>query len=151
MNWLDRIVEKWNFLVSKVRPVWDVIVAIFRGIGKVFALLWKYIFMFRGIIISAPLAAAAVIVSVWARKNLPEMVEITHLVLDKEAEGSIFGLFVMTTEAISRDVAVFVPLVLTGICIVMTILSKRTLYPWLIGCLTLCLPIVMYLLNTYPT
>ena len=150
MNWLDRIVEKWNWLVGKVRPVWDVIAAIFRGIGRVFALAWKYIFLFRGIIISAPLAAAAVIVATWGQKNLPEMVEITHIVLDKDAEGAIFGLFAMTTETISRDVAVFAPLTLTGVCIVMTILSKRTLYPWLIGMLTLCLPIVMYLLNTYP-
>ena len=150
MNWLDRIVEKWNWLVGKVRPVWDVIAAIFRGIGRVFALTWKYIFLFRGIIISAPLAAAAVIVAAWGRKNLPDMVEITHVALNREAEGAIFGMFVMNTEFISQDVAVYVPLTLTGICVVMTILSKRTLYPWLIGVLTLCLPIVMYLLNIYP-
>lgn len=150
MNWLDRIVEKWNWLVGKVRPVWDVTVSIFSGIGRVFALLWKYIYMFRGILLSAPVAAAAVLIASWGQKNLPEMVEITHLLVDKEAEGAIFGLFVMTTEQISRDVAIMAPLAMTAVCLICTILSKRTLYPWLISLLTLCLPFVMYLLNTYP-
>lgn len=150
MNWLDKIVEKWNWLVGKVRPVWEATKNVFGSIGHVFALLWKYIYMFRGILISAPVAAAAVLVASWGQKNLPEMVDITHVVVDKEAEGALLGLFVMTSEQISRDVAVGAPLFLTALCLVFTILSKRTLYPWLISIFTLCLPIVMYFLNTYP-
>lgn len=150
MNWLDKIVEKWNWLVGKVRPVWEATKNVFGSIGYVLSLLWKYIYMFRGILISAPVAAAAVLVASWSQKNLPEMVEITHVVVDKEAEGALFGLFVMTTEQIGRNVAVGVPLFLTAVCLVFTILSKRTLYPWLISVFTLCLPIVMYFLNTYP-
>lgn len=150
MNWLDKIVEKWNWLVGKVRPVWEATKNVIGSIGHVFALLWKYIYMFRGILISAPVAAAAVLVASWGQKNLPEMVDITHVVVDKEAEGALLGLFVMTSEQISRDVAVGAPLFLTALCLVFTILSKRTLYPWLISVFTLCLPIVMYFLNTYP-
>lgn len=150
MNWLDKIVEKWNWLVGKVRPVWEATKNVFGSIGHVLSLLWKYIYMFRGILISAPVAAAAVLVASWSQKNLPEMVEITHVVVDKESEGALFGLFVMTTEQIGRNVAVGVPLFLTAVCLVFTILSKRTLYPWLISVFTLCLPIVMYFLNTYP-
>lgn len=150
MNWLDKIVEKWNWLVGKVRPVWEATKNVFGSIGHVLSLLWKYIYMFRGILISAPVAAAAVLVASWSQKNLPEMVEITHVVVDKESEGALFGFFVMTTEQIGRNVAVGVPLFLTAVCLVFTILSKRTLYPWLISVFTLCLPIVMYFLNTYP-
>ena len=36
------------------------------------------------------------------------------------------------------------------VCLVCTVLSKRTLYPWLISLLSLTLPVVMYYLNTYP-
>ena len=150
MNWLDRVVARWDWFVGKISPVWDVICRIFGGVGHVLALIWKYIYMFRGILISVPVAIAAAVVASWGRKNLPEMVEITHVLVDKDADGALFGLFVMTTEQISRDVAIGVPLLLTAICLVFTILSKRTLYPWLISVLTLCLPIVMYLLNTYP-
>ena len=150
MNWLDRIVDRWYWFLSKVGPVWDVIVKIFSTIGRIFALLWKYIFMFRGILLVAPVAAAAVLVASWAQQALPEAVEITHLVLDRSAEGAIFGLFVMRNDLITRDVAIAVPLAMTVACMIFTIFSKRTLYPWLISLLTLTLPIVMYFLNTYP-
>jgi hypothetical protein len=90
------------------------------------------------------------VVAAWGREKLPEVVQITHVVIDRDAEDALFGLFVMTTEQITRDVALFVPLVLTAFCLVMTILSKKPLYPWLISVFTLCLPIVMYFLNTYP-
>ena len=150
MNWLDRIVEKWNWLVGKVRPVWNVIKKIFSVIDTIFRVIWKTIYGLRGILISAPVAAAALVVAAWGREKLPEVVEITHVVIDRDAEDALLGLFVMTTEQITRDVALFVPLVLTGFCLVMTILSKKTLYPWLISVFTLCLPIVMYFLNTYP-
>jgi hypothetical protein len=150
MNWLDRIVEKWNWLVSKVRPVWDVIKRAFSIVGTIFAVIWKAIYGLRGILLSAPVAAAALLIASWAQNNLPEVVEITHVMIDPKAENPLFGLFVMTTDLITRDVAIFAPLALTGVCLICTIFSKRTLYPWLISVFTLCLPIVMYLLNTYP-
>ena len=86
MNWLDRIVEKWYWLVDKVSPVWDVFAGIFYWIARFFTLLWKYIFMFRGILISAPVAVLAAMIIVWSREHLPEMVEITHLLWNPEAE-----------------------------------------------------------------
>jgi hypothetical protein len=86
----------------------------------------------------------------WRKEHLPEAVEVTHVMIDKEAEGAIFGLLVMTTEMLARDVVIVSSLALTALCLICTIFSKRTLYPWLISVLTLCLPIVMYYLNTYP-
>lgn len=150
MKFLDMIVEKWNWLKDKVRPVWDTTKKVFSMVGKVFSVIWKVIFSLRGILISAPVAIAALVVASWAQKNLPDVVEITHVVIDRKADNALFGLFVMTTEFITRDVAIFVPLVLTGFCLLMTVLSKKVLYPWLISIFTLCLPIVMWALNTYP-
>ena len=150
MNWLDRIVERWYWLVDKVSPAWEVFTDIFHWIARFFTLLWRYMFMFRGILISAPVAVLAAMIIVWSREHLPEMVEITHLVLDPEAEGAVFGLFVMTTESISRNVAIGGPVALSAVCLVCTMLSKRTLYPWLISLLSLTLPVIMYCLNTYP-
>ena len=117
---------------------------------KFFLYLWKFIWFFRGAVISVPVAAAALYIASQAREKLPEVVEITHIIIDPNAENPLFGLFVMTSDLITRDVAIFVPLVLTGFCIIMTILSKRTLYPWLISVFSLVLPIVIYALNTYP-
>lgn len=150
MNFLDRIVEQWNSLVDQIRPSWILAKKIFRGVGLVFVFLWKFIFGIRGIIISVPVALAALYVASWGQQNLPEVVEITHIVIDTHAENALFGLFVMSTDMITRDVALFMPLALTAFCLVMTILSKRTLFPWLISIFTLVLPVVMYYLNTYP-
>ena len=36
MHWLDWIVEKWNWLKDKVRPVWDVIKKVFIILGMIF-------------------------------------------------------------------------------------------------------------------
>ncbi len=150
MNWLDKIVEKWNWLKDQVRPVWNATKKAFSVVGNIFAVIWKVIYSLRGILISAPVAAAALLIASWAQQNLPEVVQITHVVIDRDAENALFGLFVMTSDLITRDVAIFVPLVLTGFCLLMTVLSKKVLYPWLISIFTLCLPIVMWALNTYP-
>ena len=150
MNWLDRIVEKWNWLKDQVRPVWDVFKRAFSILAIIFRALWKTVFGLRGIILSAPVAAAAIWVAAWGQKKLPEVVEITHVAIDLEAENALMGMFVLNTELITRDVALFVPLALTAFCLLMTILSKKTLYPWLISIFTLCLPVVMWFLNTYP-
>ena len=150
MHWLDWIVEKWNWLKDKVRPVWDVIKKVFIILYRIFMALWKTVYSLRGVLLSIPVAIAGMIVAAWGQSNLPEVVEITHVIIDRNAENPLFGLFVMTTDLITRDVALFVPLALTAFCLVMTILSKRTLFPWVISILTLCLPIVIWFLNTYP-
>lgn len=151
MNWLDRIVEKWNKFMEKVRFVWAATKDAFADVWRVFAVIGKCLYGIRGILISIPVAVAALLIASWGQRNLPEVVQITHIIIDRSAQNALFGLFVMTTDLITRDVALFVPLVLTAFCLAMTMLSKRTLYPWLISVFTLCLPIVLYLLNTYPT
>ena len=150
MNFLDRIVDRWDWLVGKVRPVWRIIVMVFCGIGKFFLYLWRFVWFFRGVLVSLPVAAVALYIAAQAQKKLPEVLEITHIIIDPKAENALFDLFVMTEDFITRDVAIFAPLALTAFCIAMTILSKRTLYPWLISVFTLVLPIVLYVLNTYP-
>ena len=77
MKWLDKIVEKWYWLKDKIRPVWNVIKKIFSVIGTIFRVIWKTIYGLRGILISAPVAAAALVVAAWGREKLPEVVEIT--------------------------------------------------------------------------
>jgi hypothetical protein len=42
------------------------------------------------------------------------------------------------------------PLMLTAACLVFTILSKRTLFPWIISIFTLVVPVLLYLMTQYP-
>ena len=64
------------------------------------------------------------------------------------------GLNLQTTgefaKTISRQTAVTFPLFLTGGCLVLTFLSKKSLYPWLISIFSLVIPIMLLITNMYP-
>ena len=150
VKWMDNLIEKWYRFVDKVSPFCRVVRRVFRAIGRTFRDLWRYVFWFRSIVLGAPLAGAAILIAMDSAKRLPETVSYTKLTLDPEAADALFDLFVMSQETVSRDIAVLVPLGLTAVCIVLMIFSKRMLYPFMIGLLTLTLPYIIYFFTVYP-
>jgi hypothetical protein len=51
---------------------------------------------------------------------------------------------------IPRGTAVFVPLVITLICLLLMWCSRRTLTPWFACLVSLALPVVILIMNTFP-
>lgn len=104
----------------------------------VLKLIWHYVCMFKGLILSLPILG----VSIWQAfdnaARLPEEVGINLL-----ATGGF-------TQMVPRSTAVLVPLLVTIVCVLLTSLSKRTLFPWLISLFTLVLPILIWITNVYP-
>ena len=98
----------------------------------------KYIYQFRGVISSIPVVVIAIILGFKNAGRLPETVGLELL-----ATGE-FGM------SVSRITAVLVPMGITGLAVLMTLLSKRTLFPWLISVFTLVLPVLIWLTNIYP-
>ena len=98
----------------------------------------KYIYKFRGVIISIPVVVIAIILGFMNAGRLPETVGLELL-----ATGE-FGM------SVSRITAVLAPMGITGLAVLMTLLSKRTLFPWLISVFTLVLPVLIWLTNIYP-
>ena len=150
MKWMDNLIEKWYRFVDKVSPFFEGVSRVFRAIVRGFQDLWRYVFWFRSIVLGAPLAGAAIIIATRSAQRLPETVNYIKFTLDTEAANALFGLFVMTQETITRTQAVMIPLALTAVCIVLMILSKRMLYPFMIGLLTLALPYIIYFFTVYP-
>ena len=150
MKWMDNLIDKWNAFVDKVSPFCWAVSRVFRKIGRAFRNLWRYVFWFRSIVLGAPLAGAAVILAAQSANRLPETVGYTMLKWDPEAADALVGLFVMTQETMSRNMAVMIPLGLTAVCIGLMILSKRMLYPFMIGLMTLTLPYIIYFFTVYP-
>lgn len=150
MEWLDRLMEKWNHFVDKLRPGFAAVGNVFRRIGKVFATLGKYVYNLRSIILAAPVAAAAFILASINMKELPETVEITAMNIDTGSPDALFGFLVLNPEYITREMAVLGPLVVTVICLFFMLCSKRTLYPFVIALFSLCLPLVLLVFNSYP-
>jgi len=111
---------------------------VLKVIGNVLASIGKWIFRLRGFFMAIPVALAALALAAKNMARLPEEVGINLL-----ATGEYEFL-------ISRGLAVLAPLVVTGICLLMMWISRRTIYPWIISIFTLILPWVIYITNVFP-
>jgi hypothetical protein len=149
MEWLDRLLEKWNRFVTTPRPWWEKTKVVFRRIGRVFSVIWKYIYMFRSVFLAAPVGAAAAVLAARCRNHLPEQVAVALPGFDPDAADSVFGFLVYQTQYVTRDVAVMVPLALTICCLLLMLCSKRAFYPWIISIFTLSVPLFLLLTNVY--
>ena len=127
---------KWNQVEL---PSWlERTLAVLKKIGRVLAGIGKWIFHLRGFFMAIPVVLAALYLATQNMARLPAEVGINLL-----ANGQYEYL-------ISRGLAVLVPLVVTGVCLVMMFLSRRTIYPWLISIFSLVLPWLIYITNVFP-
>lgn len=88
----------------------------------------KWVFQLRSVALSVPVAVIAVILAI------------------NNAATLTGGLVIGAGEnliTIGRAVLVMGPLALTALSILMTLFSKKVIYPWLISVFTLLLPIVV--------
>ena len=122
--------DKWNGFMDKIRPG-------MQATGRVFSLIGTWIFRMRKVLLSIPVLVAAIYLAVQNMKLLPEQVGINLLSTGEFA------------QMISRNVAVIGPLGLTALCLMLMVISRRTIYPWLISVFTLVLPILLRLTNLY--
>lgn len=150
MQWLNTFMDKFYSFVEKVRPGFRAVGAFFRELGKIFYKIGLYMYRLRSIILAAPVAAVAAILAITNMDRLPKTVEITKIAIDTGSESALLGMFTMTSEVISREMAVFGPAIITGVCLAMMMCSKRTLYPFLISVFSLILPLALYYFNIYP-
>ena len=122
--------EKWNGMLDKVRPG-------MQAVGRVFSFIGTWLFRLRKVLMSIPVLAAAIYLAVQNMKLLPEQVGVKLLSTGEFA------------QMISRNVAVIGPLGLTALCLMLMVISRKTIYPWLISVFTLVLPLVIRLSNQY--
>lgn len=102
--------------------------------GENFKAMLRWIFHLRSVALSLPVAVIALILAVNNVAMLPGGLTI----------GA--GNDVIT---IGRSVLVMGPLALTALSILMTLFSKKVIYPWLISVFTLLLPVVLLLTMTF--
>lgn len=120
-------------------PAWmEKTLVVLRKIGRVLAGIGKWIFHLRGAFMAIPVVLVALSLATRNMARLPEEVGINLL-----PNGQYEYL-------ISRGLAVLVPLIVTGVSLIMVFLSRRTIYPWIISIFTLILPWVIYITNVFP-
>ena len=113
--------------------IWSVLCTIGRVIKSTVKWIWKL----RGLLMSLPVAVVAVKLAMFNMERLPEVVG-----LDIQASGEF-------AHSVSRQMAVFGPLGITAFCILLTVGSKKPLFPWVISIFTLVLPPLLWFLNYY--
>ena len=99
---------------------------------------WKMIYRLRSVILAIPVAVCAAILALHNQANLPDTVG-----LNIQANGEYAIL-------LSKGVAVFGPLALTAVCLLMVFASKKVVYPWLVSIFSLVLPLLIYFTNFFP-
>lgn len=150
MQWLNAFMDKYYAFVEKVRPAFSAVGAFLKTLGSSLYKIGVYMYRLRSILLAAPVAAAAAMLAMQNMERLPESVEITKLTFNPQAEHALLGFLELGTELITRDMAVFGPAVITAVCLVMMMCSKRTLYPFIISVFSLCLPLALYYFTVYP-
>lgn len=110
-------------------------------VGRIFdviRILFLALYRLRGILLAVPVIFAALRLAAYNSEHLPLMVG-----LSLQSNGEF-------AQMISRQAAVSGPLMLTGVCLALTIFSRKTLYPWLISVFSLVVPILLLFTNMYP-
>lgn len=105
--------------------------------GDIMGLVCKWAWRLRKFILAIPIVWLMVY---FARLNwglLPEMVG-----LDLQTNGEF-------TRMITREMAVYGPMAVTAVCLLMMMLSRKTLYPWLICLFSMALPIMILITNFF--
>ena len=109
-----------------------------QKIWEVIRILCIVLFRLRSVFLAIPVIYVALRLAAYNTEHLPLLV----------------GLNLQTTgefaKTISRQTAVTFPLFLTGGCLVLTFLSKKTIYPWLISVFSLVVPVLLLITNMYP-
>ena len=109
-----------------------------QKIWEVIRILCLALYRLRSIFLAIPVILVALRLAAYNSEHLPLLVG-----LDLQTTGEF-------AKTISRQTAVTFPLFLTGGCLVLTILSKKSLYPWLISVFSLVIPILLLVTNMYP-
>ena len=138
MNFLDKAMDWWRGFSAKVTPVLAYTGDVFREVGKVFYTIGSFLFKTRKIFLAVPVIWGAVYLAIYNEANLPAIVG-----LDLQISGD-FNLQLV------RELAVLGPFVVTAVCVLLMFCSRRILTPWLVSMFSLFIPVIIYVMNTFP-
>lgn len=140
---MNKFTEKWNELFHKdntsqpeketgeERSALEKVMYVFHQIG-----LWIY--RLRGVIISIPVVVAALKLARVNYELLPDAVGI-----DLQTTGAF-------SHTVAKEVAVYGPLAVTALCLLMVLMSRKTAYPWLVSVMSLLIPLIILMTNVFP-
>lgn len=102
---------------------------------------WMY--KLRSVFLAIPVVFGAIVLAIINGNNLPDQVT---LCMPSFADDTM----AVELMEISKGTAIFVPILITALCLAMVFCSKRLVYPWLISVFSLVLPLFIYFSSVFP-
>jgi len=140
---MSKLIEKWNELFKKgenPQPEEDC-AAESTAMEKVLDVIHQiglWIYRLRGLILSIPVVVAALKLARINYELLPDAVGI-----DLQTTGEY-------SYMVAKEVAVYAPLAVTALCLLMVLMSRKTAYPWLVSVVSLLIPLIILMINVFP-
>lgn len=132
---------------DKLRSVFEIVGDICCSIGHFFKIVWELIVRLRKIFMAAPVIIVALRLAKLCNEQLQGAFR--FYILDVVASFQEADLVVRQVE-MAKEMAIICPLAVTGTCLVLMFLSRRTVYPWLISVFSLVLPIFVLVAGFLP-
>lgn len=131
MSKFQEWIAQWSEMYNKARPGLE-------KTGDIMSLIGLWLWRLRKFFLAIPIVWLAIYFAQMNYSLLPEMVGI-----DLQTTGEY-------ARMITREAAVYGPLAVTAVCLLMMFLSRKTLYPWLICLFSMALPILVLITNIFP-
>lgn len=109
-----------------------------KASGSGFRAVLRWAYRLRSLLLAIPVAVAAIVLAIRNFALLPAKVG-----FDLQSTGEF-------SVMMDKPLAVLIPVVLTGVCLLLMAFSKRVVYPWLVSLFSLLVPIVILFVNTFP-
>lgn len=138
MKQLEQLSAKADELREKAKPVIEKADQGYRKAKEVWTAAWPWIWRFRKVLFAIPVVYLALY---FARLNWNVLPDLVGLNLQTNGE---YGRYM------SKELAVWGPLGVTGGCLAMMFLSRKTVYPWMICMFSMLLPLLILVSNIFP-
>ena len=138
MVFREKFLIFWQKFMDRVQILLSSLRKIFAKTAKILEKIISWLSKFKKIIAAVPVAAGAIVLALYNMGNLPKVVGINLL------ENGSF------TYQIPRGIAVFAPVAVTSICLLLMFCSRRILTPWFVSLVSLLLPVMILITNVFP-
>ena len=138
MQFFDQVSRKWNAFCTKIQPVLSVLKKIGYYLDLVMHKICDIVFILRKLFLLIPVVYAAVKLALRNMDILPDQVGINFL-----SSGEF-------QYMIPKNIAVYGPLAITAFCLLLMLISRKTLNPWIVSVFTLILPLFIWISNSFP-
>ena len=138
MGKMEMVTDKVSGLRQKLSSAVNTTGSTYERIKSIMGIVVMIFYRLRKVFLAIPVVYYALKLAQYNMEHLPESVGI-----NLQASG-VFA------DTISRGTAVMGPLGLTGCCLILMLMSRKSLVPWAICMFTLILPILLLISNIYP-